>query len=53
MTTKLLLQSGLLNMTSANRHPQFPLSLGHCRKPSGYHEQALRSFLVVLPEATG
>ena len=30
MTTKLLLQRGLLNMTSANRHPEFPLSLGHC-----------------------
>ena len=32
MTTKLLLQSGLLNMTSANHHPEFPLSLGHCPK---------------------
>ena len=34
MTTKLLLQSGLLNMTRANHHPEFPLSLGHCR-PDG------------------
>ena len=34
MTTKLLLQSGLLNMTRANHHPEFPLSLGHCPEPA-------------------
>ena len=48
MTTKLLLQSGLLNMTRANHHPEFPLSLGHCREArcaiTRYQRPAFRTF---------
>ena len=49
MTTKLLLQRGLLNMTSANRHPEFPLSLGHClidHLDTHQSHQALHPFAV-------
>jgi hypothetical protein len=34
MRTKLLLRRGLLNMTSASRHPTFPPSLGNHRMTS-------------------
>ena len=51
MTTKLLLQSGLLNMTRANHHPEFPLSLGHCPTSADYSPDRDRTEISAVPYA--